>query len=77
MVLGNSGEQELGLIFQECKQLRGNLSSQVLHNKAELSMATMGELARACSAQMILLSFMWSQVETSFSCVFSQHSEQY
>lgn len=39
-------------------------------------MATVGAAAKAHSAQMILLSFVWLQVETSFSCGFSQRSQQ-
>lgn len=34
------------------------------HNKSELAMATMGAAAKAYSAQMILLSFIWLQGET-------------
>jgi len=75
VVLGNLGEQELTVTLQDRKQLRENGSSHALII-VELAMATTGPATKAASAQTILLSLMWLQVETSFSCGFSQHSQQ-
>jgi len=65
----------LTVTLQDRKQLRENGSSHALII-VELAMATTGPATKAASTQTILLSLMWLQVETSFSCGFSQHSQQ-